>query len=127
MSKIPGKNTSPEIAVRSLLHRLGYRFSLHRKDLPGKPDIVLPMYATAIFVNGCFWHRHSACKFAYTPKTNVSFWLEKFKNNVARDKRAKTLLKEKGWKVLYVWECELRKPYRLERKLTRAIKQVDGR
>ena len=127
MSRIPGKNTSPEVLVRSILHRRGYRFRLHRKDLPGTPDIVLPMYATVIFVNGCFWHRHRGCKFAYSPKSNSEFWRKKFRGNVARDRRVKRELQEMGWKVLYVWECELRKPERLARELLHAIGQAKDR
>jgi len=127
MSRIPGRNTSPEVLVRSLLHRRGYRFRLHRKDLPGTPDIVLPMYATVIFVNGCFWHRHRGCKFAYSPKSNSRFWRKKFRANVARDRRVKRELQEMGWKVLYVWECELRKPERVAHELFHAIGQARKR
>ena len=85
MAAIKSKNTKPEIAVRKLLHSLGYRFRLHRKDLPGSPDIVLPKYRTAIFVHGCFWHRHENCKYATTPKTRESFWNKKFEDNKKRD------------------------------------------
>lgn len=126
MSRIPGRNTSPEVLVRSLLHRRGYRFRLHRKDLPGTPDIVLPMYATVIFVNGCFWHRHRGCKFAYSPKSNSEFWKKKFMANVARDRRVRRELQELGWKVLYVWECELRKPERVAHELLHVIGQAKG-
>lgn len=121
MSRIPGKHTSPEILVRSLLHRLGYRFRLHCKDLAGRPDVVLPKYHTAIFVQGCFWHRHHACKYAYTPKTNYTFWQNKFRQNVTRDKRNRKLLTSDGWKVLYVWECEMRNQEKLSRRLSRAL------
>lgn len=109
MSRIQGKNTKPERVVRSLLHRMGYRFRLHRKDLPGKPDIVLPKYRTAIFVNGCFWHRHEGCKSAYTPKTRKDFWSKKFAGNVERDSVNQEKLRQLGWNVICVWECEIQK------------------
>lgn len=108
MSAIKGKNTKPEILVRKLLHRLGYRFKIQRKDLPGKPDIVLPKYKTAIFINGCFWHRHAGCKYASTPSTNSEFWEKKFAANVKRDARNYATLKEQGWNVLIIWECEVK-------------------
>ena len=106
MSRIRGKNTKPEIIVRSLLHKIGYRFRLHRKDLTGKTDIVLPKYNTVIFVHGCFWHRHKGCKYAYTPKSRVKFWKDKFAGTVKRDKQQLKQLKEKGWNVEIIWECE---------------------
>ncbi len=106
MSRIRSKDTKPEIAVRSMLHRSGYRFRLHVKGLPGRPDIVLPKYNTVIFVNGCFWHRHQGCKYAYNPKTNVPFWKKKFKDNVIRQKSNIKNLNTLGWKVKIVWECE---------------------
>ena len=108
MAAIKGKNTKPEVMVRQLLHRLGYRFRLHRKDLPGSPDIVLPKYKTAIFVNGCFWHRHKDCKHSSTPNTNRDFWQSKFTENVERDKRNYAILENLGWKVLIIWECEVK-------------------
>lgn len=126
MSRIPREHTAPELLVRSLLHRLGYRFRLHRRDLPGRPDVVLPKYSVALFVQGCFWHRHKECKYTYSPKSNKAFWEDKFRKNVARDARNKQLLQKMGWKVLYVWECEIREPARLARKLIRAIRQVDA-
>ncbi len=107
MSAIKSKNTKPEIAVRKLLHSMGYRFRLHRKDLPGSPDIVLPKYKTVIFVHGCFWHRHENCKYASNPKTRKEFWENKFKANVKRDKNNFKELKNLNWKVLVIWECEL--------------------
>lgn len=108
MAKVKGRNTRPEILLRSLLHGRGFRFRLHRKDLPGKPDIVLPKYRTVIFVNGCFWHRHPGCKRASMPATNVAYWERKFARNVARDAANKVALEQIGWRVLVVWECELR-------------------
>ena len=106
MSRIRSTNTRPEIAARSLLHRLGYRFSLHRRDLPGKPDIVLPKHKLVIFIHGCYWHRHPKCKMAYSPKTRVEFWENKFLENIARDKRNQKALKKLGWDVGIIWECE---------------------
>ena len=108
MSRIRSKDTSPEIQVRSLLHRLGYRFRIHRNDLPGKPDIVLPRYRVVVLVHGCFWHRHPGCKFAYTPKSRVEFWKKKFAGNVKRDAMNLEALKTAGWRVITVWECELK-------------------
>ena len=107
MSAIKSKNTKPEIAVRKLLHSLGYRFRLHSKDLPGSPDIVLPKYNTVIFVHGCFWHRHKNCKYASTPKTRKEFWEKKFKSNVKRDLEIQEKIKNIGWKSVVIWECEI--------------------
>lgn len=107
MSRIKSKDTAPEMRVRSALHRAGYRFRLHVKDLPGKPDIVLPKYKTVIFVHGCFWHRHKGCSKATTPSTNQEFWKKKFQQNVGRDKRNQAKLKKLGWKVVVVWECNI--------------------
>ena len=107
MSAIKSKNTKPEIIVRKFLHSKGYRFRIHRKDLPGCPDIVLPKYKTVIFVNGCFWHRHQGCKYKTTPKTRKDFWENKFNENIKRDKNNFKELKNLNWKVLVIWECEL--------------------
>lgn len=107
MSRIRGKNTKPELAVRSMLHRLGYRFRIADKTLPGKPDIVLPRYGAVVFVHGCFWHRHPRCKYAYTPKSRIEFWSQKFEANVLRDKNNLSLLKKAGWLPIVVWECEI--------------------
>jgi DNA mismatch endonuclease, patch repair protein len=114
MSRIKSTNSKPEIVVRSLLHCMGYRFRLHRKDLPGKPDIVLPKYRTVIFVHGCFWHRHLNCKYAYSPKTRKEFWNNKFLKNIERDNLVKRSLEDIGWKVLIIWECETKKYIDLE-------------
>ena len=108
MSAIKGRDTKPEVLVRKLLHGLGYRFRIQRKDLPGKPDIVLPKHKTAIFINGCFWHRHAGCKYASTPSTNSEFWEKKFAANVKRDARNYAALREQGWNVLIIWECEVK-------------------
>lgn len=117
MSKIRSKNTKPEIFVRSLLHRRGYRFRLHGKNLPGKPDIILPKYKAVIFVHGCFWHRHDGCKYTYNPKTRMEFWKNKFAENVQRDMLVQKKLIEDGWNVLIIWECELENLQVLEAKL----------
>lgn len=106
MRRVGRANTKPELIVRSLLHSFGLRFRLHRKSLPGSPDIVLSKHHTAIFVHGCFWHRHPGCKYATTPKTRQEFWIPKFEGNVARDARKEAQLQELGWRVLIVWECE---------------------
>ena len=117
MSAIKSKNTKPEITVRKLLHSMGYRFRLHKKDLPGSPDIVLPKYKTVIFVHGCFWHRHQNCKYASNPKTRREFWEKKFKENIERDKKTQEKLKNLGWKTKIVWECEIKKQDKLIKKI----------
>lgn len=109
MSRIKGNNTRPEVLVRSILHKNGFRFRINVKNLPGKPDIVLPKYKTVIFVHGCFWHRHKNCKYAYTPKSRVDFWENKFRENQIRDKFVINQLKYLGWKVHVVWECQVLK------------------
>lgn len=109
MSGIRGKDTKPEIIVRKWLHAHGYRFRLHRKDLPGKPDIVLPRYRTVIFVHGCFWHRHEGCKYAATPATRAEWWQEKFRQNVAHDAKVRQELENLGWRVIVIWECEVKR------------------
>ena len=106
MSAIKSKNTKPEIAVRKVLHSMGYRFRLHGKELPGSPDIVLPKYRTVIFVHGCFWHRHKDCKYATTPKTRGEFWNNKFRSNVERDLEIKENIKNIEWRSVVIWECE---------------------
>lgn len=123
MSRIKNRDTKPELIVRSLLHRMGYRFRLHRKDLPGKPDIVLPKYKTVIFVHGCFWHRHPRCKFAYTPKSRLDFWLEKFQKNVHRDAKIKRQLEKLGWHVITIWECQTKDLSRLTKSLKSQLLQ----
>lgn len=108
MRNVKGKNTGPEITLRKELYARGIRFRIHRKDLPGCPDIVLPKYKLVIFVHGCFWHRHG-CKKTTVPATRQEFWLNKFKNNVIRDEKNIKELQEKGWRVFIVWECQLKK------------------
>lgn len=109
MSRIKNRDTKPELSVRSLLHQKGFRFRLHRKDLPGNPDIVLPKYNLIIFVHGCFWHRHKACKYSYVPKSRVDFWHEKFMTNIARDFEVTNELVKLGWDVSVIWECQTKK------------------
>lgn len=124
MSRIRNKNTIPELLLRSFLHRMGFRFRLHRKDLPGKPDIVLPKYKTVIFVHGCFWHRHSGCKRATTPSTNTEYWEEKFRKNVERDEKNRVELEALGWQVMVVWECEIKNAETREKTLNRIFSEL---
>ena len=124
MSRIKGKDTKIEVEVRKYLFSKGYRFRKNDKRYPGKPDIVLPKYHVAIFVHGCFWHRHEGCKDATTPKTRTEFWLEKFDKNVKNDQIKQEKLRELGWKVMVIWECELKRSFqetmdKVEKELTR--------
>ena len=123
MARVRGKNTKPEVFVRSALHRAGFRFRLHGRTLPGRPDIVLARHRTVVFVHGCFWHRHG-CALSSTPTTRRSFWLEKFKRNRARDQRAARALRRLGWRVLTVWECSLRTAARRENAVARLLRQL---
>ncbi|NTF17666.1 DNA mismatch endonuclease Vsr [Agrobacterium rubi] len=109
MSRIGGKDTKPEMRVRKAAHAMGLRYRLHRKDLPGRPDLVFPSRGVALFVHGCFWHRHEGCRLASTPSTNVEFWRDKFERNVQRDQRSSKLLIDEGWQPSVIWECETRK------------------
>jgi DNA mismatch endonuclease (patch repair protein) len=109
MSGIRSKNTKPEMTVRKYLHAKGFRYRLHTKALPGSPDLVLPKHKVAIFVHGCFWHRHLGCRYATTPSSNVDTWRQKFSVNVARDRQKEAALEAAGWRVIVVWECELRR------------------
>ncbi len=108
MSGIRGKDTRPEMLVRRRLHSLGFRFRLHAKTLPGRPDLVLPKYRTVIFVHGCFWHRHADCKYATSPRSNQKFWQDKFESNIKRDKSAVNELLGFGWRIIVIWECSMR-------------------
>jgi DNA mismatch endonuclease (patch repair protein) len=119
MAGIRGKNTRPELLVRSWLHRQGLRFRLHGPGLPGRPDLSLPRYKTAVFVHGCFWHRHPGCRYATTPASNAAFWKAKFTANVLRDEKARAELKRLGWRVEVIWECECRDERALQRLVTR--------
>ena len=117
MASVKSRDTKPEKIIRSLVHRMGFRFSLHRSDLPGKPDIVLPRHGKVIFVHGCFWHGHARCRKATMPATNTVFWTEKIAKTKTRDTKAKRQLRRAGWQVLVVWECEIVRTEKLMRKL----------
>ena len=121
MARIRARDTRPEVAVRRLLHSLGYRYRLHRRELPGSPDICFPSRKKAVFVHGCFWHRHDGCARATTPKTRTSFWEDKFHKNVVRDRRNMTGLAEFGWDATVVWECETKNLERLASRLVRFL------
>ena len=123
MSRIKGKDTKPEMLVRKFLHVNGYRYTLHNKKLPGKPDVVLPKYKTVIFVHGCFWHGHKGCKYFVVPKTRTKWWLNKINSNKANDEKALKALKKDGWKVITIWECKL-KPAKAERTLSSLLKKL---
>ena len=112
MSKIRSKNTKPELILRKALFARGFRYRVNVKNLAGKPDIVLPKYKTIIFLHGCFWHRHDGCKYAYTPKTNTKFWVDKITSNSERDKASVNKLTDLGWNVIVIWECEIRHKYK---------------
>ena len=120
MSRIGSKNTEPEVAFRSLIHRLGYRFRLHRRDLPGTPDLVLPGRRTVVFVHGCFWHGH-ACKREKMPKSRMDYWGPKIEANRQRDRKKARALRALGWRVITVWECELRNPDKLSTRIVRLL------
>ena len=126
MAGIRGRDTKPELAVRRIAHKLGLRFRLHKKDLPGRPDLVFPRHRLAVFVHGCFWHRHDGCRYAYTPKSRVEFWMEKFAQNVARDRRNEDALQNLGWRVLVIWECLTRDEEAVSRCLEEHVKRDDA-
>ena len=114
MSRIKGKNTKPEMLVRRFLHANGFRYRLHRKDLPGRPDIVLPKYKTVMFINGCFWHGHEGCRYFVIPKTRTQWWLNKINRNKQKDNENFSKLTEDGWKIVTIFECELKKDKQTE-------------
>lgn len=124
MSRIRSKNTKPELALRKALFARGFRYRVNDKKLPGKPDIVLPKYKTVIFIHGCFWHGHEDCKYAYIPKTNTRFWIDKITSNAERDKVNAEKLTALGWNVLTVWECEIRHTHK--QNLTPLIDRVEA-
>jgi len=124
MSKISGKETKPEILVRKFLFANGFRFRKNDKKLPGKPDIVLPKYKIVIFVHGCFWHGHKGCSKAIKPSTNKDFWNAKIEKNRIRDKKVQETLKEIGWKVIVIWECQLRNQELLKQTLSKVINRI---
>jgi DNA mismatch endonuclease (patch repair protein) len=123
MAAIRSKDMKPERIVRTLVHKLGYRFRLHREDLPGKPDLVFPSKRCVIFVHGCFWHQHPkrSCADARLPKSNTSYWHQKLAANTARDRRAQALLRQAGWAVLTIWECETKEPVAIEGRVSRFL------
>ena len=125
MSHVRGKDTKPEVMVRQFLFAQGFRYRLYRKDLPGKPDIVLPKYKTIIFINGCFWHGHSDCKHATIPETNRKFWLSKISGNIERDKSTYAKLDALGWRVVEIWQCQL-KPKTKDQTLNNLITELQN-
>ena len=126
MSAVKDRNTGPEMRVRKALHAMGYRFRLHRSDLPGKPDIVLPKHRLCIFVHGCFWHRHPGCRRATTPATNTARWLKKFEDNRRRDLKAMEGLLALGWNVFTIWECRTKPPNVLLEHLERCFSAIES-
>jgi len=126
MARVGGRNTRPEMAVRRAVHRLGFRYRLHRRDLPGSPDLVLPRLRTVIFVHGCFWHRHLGCRRTTTPKTRREFWQAKFEANLERDRRSIAALETSGWTVVVIWECEAVDERSLKLRLQGFLHGLDG-
>ena len=126
MSRIRSAHTKPEMLVRKFLHAHGYRYTLHSKKLPGKPDIVLPKYKTIILIHGCFWHGHAGCKYYVVPKTRTGWWLTKIRTNKANDEKAIKALKKEGWKIIIIWECNL-KPAKMEKTLLSLLKKMECR
>jgi DNA mismatch endonuclease, patch repair protein len=124
MARIRSGNTMPELFLRKELHRLGLRYRLHRRDLPGKPDLVFPRYKAVVFLHGCFWHRHGGCKIASTPKSNTELWVSKFERNMSRDARVAMELRALGWKVVVAWECEANNPRKAEQTARRVAREI---
>lgn len=127
MASIKGRDTKPERVMRSALHRIGFRYRLHAQRLPGKPDIVLTKYKAAIFVNGCFWHRHPYCKYAYVPKSHRSFWRRKFLENTNHDQAVHRQLEKLGWRVFVVWECQTTRAAVMAERIGRTIRKTHKR
>ncbi len=123
MSRIRAKDTKPELMIRKFLHAQGFRYKLHDKTLPGKPDLVLPKYNTVIFIHGCFWHGHSNCKYFVVPKTRTQWWVLKINSNRANDTKAIKLLKKDGWKIIVIWECRL-KPAKVKKTLETVVNAI---
>jgi len=123
MSRIRATNTKPELLVRKFLHAQGFRYKLHDKTIPGKPDLVLPKYKTVIFIHGCFWHGHIDCKYFVVPKTRTDWWLNKINTNRSNDTKAIKALKKEGWKIITIWECDL-KPAKVEKKLLTLLRKL---
>ncbi|MFE0757894.1 very short patch repair endonuclease [Inquilinus sp. NPDC058860] len=127
MARIRSENTRPELVVRRLLHAMGFRFRLHRRDLPGNPDLVLPRFRTAVFVNGCFWHNHDCARGAREPRQNAEYWRAKRRRNSERDERNYACLVEAGWQVVVIWECELRDPKSLRHRFGQLLDRANLR
>ncbi len=127
MSLIRGKDSSPEMKLRRLVHGMGFRYRLHVKDLPGKPDLVFPSRRAVIFMHGCFWHRHPGCKLARMPKTKLDFWGPKLEGNRERDLRNQEMLKKLGWHVLVVWECEMKNIDKVSNKVRGFLHGLEGK
>jgi DNA mismatch endonuclease (patch repair protein) len=127
MARVKGQDTKPEILVRAIVHSLGYRFRLYRRDLPGNPDITLPKHRKVIFVHGCFWHGHKRCPRAARPTTNIAFWRKKLDSNIDRDRHNIGQLRKDGWRVLVVWQCQTRKPETLKRALSKFLNEEGKR
>lgn len=125
MSRIKGKDTKPEMLVRKFLFANGYRYRLHDKKLPGKPDIVLPKYRTVILIHGCFWHGHTGCKYYKVPQTRTDWWLNKINGNKANDEKAVKALKKDGWRIIMLWECDL-KPAKLKKTLLKLLNKFSS-
>ena len=125
MAGIRGSDTAPELAVRRIAHRLGLRFRLHRKDLPGRPDLVFPKHRLVVFVHGCFWHQHSECRYSHIPKSRIEYWTEKFARNIARDRQNEDALRFSGWRVLTIWECEVKDEKAVEQRLISEVQSID--
>jgi DNA mismatch endonuclease (patch repair protein) len=126
MAGIGGKNTEPELVLRRALHARGFRYRLHVKQLPGRPDLLLPKYRAVVFVHGCFWHRHTGCRYATTPATRTEFWQAKFSANIARDDVVRIKLRHAGWRVAIVWECALKKPHRVKAVVSQLVSWLDS-
>ena len=123
MSRIKNKDTKPEILVRKHLHSKGFRYKLYDKNLPGKPDLVLPKYKTLIFIHGCFWHGHAGCRYFVVPKTRTEWWLNKISRNIDNDRKVISLLEQDGWKVITIWECDL-KPASIDQTLANLVEEL---
>ena len=126
MSRIKGKNTRPERIVRSMIHEMGFRFRLHSKELPGKPDIVLKKHKTVIFVHGCFWHRHRNCRKSTVPKTNTETWIAKFRENQKRDALNEKKISELGWRLIKIWECETENTNALRKRINECFRSSEA-
>jgi DNA mismatch endonuclease, patch repair protein len=125
MRRIRKRNTKPELIVRRVAHALGFRFRLHRRDLPGTPDLVLPRHRTTIFVHGCFWHQHASCRLARQPKSRLDYWLPKLARNIERDGETRSSLEAAGWRCVVIWECETKDQEALSQKLRQLLPRSD--